>query len=515
MARLTLVEFRRGLPPLSFFMSFSFFPSKQVEDVNTIQTTTQMPNVFVVPPEEDQTPPWCFFDAENPALSQVVERPETPEIAVLDLSYDDDIPIYRRNPHPDSVVPTPKGIETVSVVQALLRGNADDDDADDSDSEFEQDMVLEDNSRVTHDSHRQESARTFRDVADDSDVIEVVRLNRKDYSSEDPEEIRSIQSASERKRTTTLKYRASKVFRSLRGSLRSSKPPVQDVFKSPPSISSSQSTDTHSRTRTPTMSRRGTLILSQLFTSPSPSLKSRNSMTSFDEPISSPTEVSLSPLLPPQSKPVTEVISRRSSLYAAEAQDEARLRASSPTPTTTSTKSSIRRFSIMNLQRLFSFSSSAPSSASQTDASVPFDDSGRATPTPRSNAPTPRSSVTTTSGPQTPTSSEGISSAYILSTQDASDLPAFMGFDSAFDANVGVNLGLGLGLDLDSSSYSQQATPRKKLLSDSLWRSKASKKAKPASRNARDEAGDDSLEMRLDSFHFDDLSFDADEFQAT
>jgi hypothetical protein len=503
MARLTLVEFRLHTYPLSFFMSFSFPPTKQVEDAN-IQT---MPNVFVVPPEEDQTPPWCFFNAENPALSQVVD-PETPEIAVLDLPYDDDTPIYRKNSHPDSVVPTPKGIETTSVVQALLRGEADDDD-DDSDSDFEQED-LEDDPCVTHDSHRQESARTVRDVADDSDVIEVVRLSRKDCSSEDPEEIRSIQAASERKRTTTLRYRASKVFRSLRGSLRSSKPPVQDVFKSPPSISSSQSMHTHSRARTPTMSRRGTLILSQLFTSPSPSLKSRNFMASFDEPISSPTETSPPPL-PPQSKPLKQIISRRSSLYAAEAQDEARLQAASPTPTTTSTKSGIRRFSIMNLQRLFSFSSSAPSSASQTDASVPFDDSGRATPTPRSNAPTPRSSVTTTSGPQTPTSSEGKSSAYILSTQDASDFPAFMGFDSVFDANVGLNLGLGLGLDLDSGS----ATPRKKLSSESRWRPKALKKAKPTSQNSYDEAGDDGLEMRLDSFHFDDLSFDADEFQAT
>jgi len=511
MARLTLVEFRLQTFPLSFLMSFSFPPSKQVEDVN-VQT---MPNVFVVPPEEDQTPPWCFFNAENPALSQVVERPETPEIAVLDLAYNDDTPVYRTNPHPDSVVPTSKGIETISVVHALLRGEADgdDDDDNDSDSEFEQED-LEDDPCVTHNSHRQESARTVRDVADDSDVIEVVRLSRKDCSSQDSEEIRSIQAASERKHNTTLRYRASKVFRSLRGSLRSSKPPVQDIFKSPPSISSSQSTHTHSRARTPTMSRRSTLILSQLFTSPSPSLKSRNSMASFDEPISSPTETSPPPL-PPQSKPLKKIMSRRSSLYAAEAQDEARLQAASPTPTTTSTKSGIRRFSIMNLQRLFSFSSSAPSSASQIDASVPFDDSGRATPTPRSNAPTPRSSVTTTSGPQTPTSSEGKSSAYILSTQDASDLPAFMGFDSAFDANVGLNLGLGLGLDLDSSSYSQQATPRKKLSSDSRWRPKALKKAKPTSQNSYDEAGDDGLEMRLDSFHFDDLSFDADEFQAT
>ncbi|KIM48944.1 hypothetical protein M413DRAFT_90872 [Hebeloma cylindrosporum] len=232
-------------------------------------------------------------------------------------------------------------------------------------------------------------------------------------------------------------------------------------------------------------------------------------MTSFDEPLSSPTEHSPSPPFLPQNKPVTEIVSRRSSLYTAEAQDEARLQAASPTPTTSSTKSGIRRFSIMNLQRLFSFSSSAASTASQMDDSVPFDESGRATPTPRSNAPTPpsaASSVTTTSGPQTPTSSE--SSAYILSTQHASDVPAFTGFDSAFDSNVGLNLGLGLGLDLDSVSYSQQATPRKRLPSDSRWRP-SFKKAK-STPDSHDEAGE--LEMRLDSFHFDDLSFDADEF---
>jgi hypothetical protein len=169
----------------------------------------------------------------------------------------------------------------------------------------------------------------------------------------------------------------------------------------------------------------------------------------------------------------------------------------------------------MNLQRLFSFSSS------EVDVSIPFD-AGRATSTPRSNAsisPSATSSVTT-SGPQTPTTSEGMPSVHILSTEDASELPAFMGFDSAFDANAGLGLGLGLGLDLDSSSRSmdsRQATPWKKFPSSSSWGSltpKASSKAKTTSRNARDEDGDSSLEMRLDSFHFDDLSFDADRFQA-
>lgn len=60
-------------------MSFSFFPSENPpppcsEDDAGANPPVQMPTVFVTPPEEDETPAWCFFDAENPTLSRAGEK---------------------------------------------------------------------------------------------------------------------------------------------------------------------------------------------------------------------------------------------------------------------------------------------------------------------------------------------------------------------------------------------------------------------------------------------------------
>ncbi|KAF8964655.1 hypothetical protein BDZ97DRAFT_1814926, partial [Flammula alnicola] len=470
-------------------MTTPFFPSKKphvfrasLEGGTATNTNMQMPNVFVVPPEEDETPAWCFFDADNPALSQVVERPETPDITILAFPSDNDTPVFSRNSPGsiDSAIMPRRSLESISVVEALMNHEAHGDDDSDNDSGFGRDS-------------RDERHTNLRDAADDSDVIEVVKVNER----------QSLQAFSEYKRSVTLKSRASKVFKSLKGSLRSSKPRAQDIFPSVPS--SIQITQTAERTpqetlprpRTPTISRRGSRILSQY-------------ASSFTSPSSSaPNSILSNPL------------SRRPSLYSAEAQDEARLQAASPTPTTSSSKSS-SRFSILNLQKLFSFSPPAPSSTVPVATPFAFPDSG-ATPALRSSSCTPRSdaSSVSTSAPQTPTSTEEVTPVRLVSRKDTADFPAFNSFESVFDANGGLNLGLGLGLSLDStsSSGSQQTTPRKSFGSSSTissWGSitpKRFSKAPIRRSQGHDDDGDEgdtSLEMRLDSLHFDSLSFDAD-----
>ncbi|KDR73418.1 hypothetical protein GALMADRAFT_251074 [Galerina marginata CBS 339.88] len=497
-----------------------------------------MPNVFVVPPEEDHTPPWCFFDAENPALSQIMERPETPEIGNLSFPSDDDTPtLSRHRPGAiDTAIMPRRSTETVSVVDALMseEGHANEDS--DSDSEFEGDMNFPDHSHAIQESNRSEPSRTHdREPANDSDVIEVVKVSRRKSSSDEQhdQERQSLRAFSDYKRTTTLKSRASKVFKSLKGSLRSSKPRVQDIFPLAPSSSSSSQIsqepesvnhppqETVPRPRTPIVSRRGSRILSQLFVAPS--LKSRSSVSSFDDSPSSPelNPVS-SPPFSPQSDFTSNAPSRRSSFYNRADHDEARLKATSPTPTMAS-YSNKRRFSIMSLQKLFSFSSSTPNPHSHTASPVSFDEPDRATPIPRSTSCTPpsaASSVTTVSalsGPQTPTSTE-VTPEPLVRSKDSTDLPVFDSFDSVFEKNAGLNLGL--GLSLDSSPYPQPTTaPGGFSASGSLgsWGSithniKPSAKASSQIPRTHDDPGDTSLEMRLDSFHFDSISFDAGQF---
>ncbi|PPQ89052.1 hypothetical protein CVT25_006425 [Psilocybe cyanescens] len=482
-----------------------------------------MPNVFVVPPEEDQTPPWCFFHAENPELSQIAEQSETPEhSAVFEMSADSPSQNFSRD-----VGSMPgKNFETVSIVEALLR-NRDEGDDSESETSFEGEIeVGEDEDEDAHsiqENDRHESSRDHdRGSADDSDVIEVVKVSRRKSLAEDRGDSQSVRAFSEFKRSGTLKSRASKVFRSLRGTLRS-KPRAQDIFPPPlPTRRASQKSrkaepserETVARPRTPTISRRGSGVLSQLFTAPS--IKPRTSISSFNERISVPDETDQppSPPMSPQSSHFGSVpLSRRTSVYTLGQEDETRLRAASPTPTTISSKSTNRRrsFSIM---KLFSFSSSntastAPASPMPT-ATIPYDESDRATPTQHSNSSTPSatSSISTVSSPQpqTPTNSEEITPVRLVTKDESTEPPMFGNFDSVFETNVGLNLGLGLSLDdlNESSISSQQTTPRKSERSNNGGPSRTG--------YSHDDSGDTSLEMRLDSFHFDDLSFDANRF---
>jgi len=480
----------------------------------------QMPNVFVVPPEEDQSPTWCFFDAAHPALSQIIDRPQTPDIHVFSFSDSNDPPSFGTDSpvSTDSFIASRYSTETRSVVEAL-----DDEDEGniyhdvDTDSEYEHDTEL----------RGALSSVPFgaRDIANDSDVIEVVKVRRTKHQADDEPQI--VPLASELKRSKTLKSRASKAFRSLKGSLRTSRPRAQDVFSSVKSNSHHYSdivtppmSNTSPRPPTPSLSRRGSRILSQLFISPS--LKSRSSISldelSQPEPVffpstSSPTETNFV-----SASSTIDHLSCHSSIYEnGSLKDEARLKAGSPVPTATTDfkKTKYRRFSILSLHKLFSFSSPAsPSPASPI--SLTFDDSTCTTPTLRSTSCTPSSITSVCTSPQTSANIEdGLSMHPLSRGQDTTIL----------DLDEVLNLGLGLSVDnfCDSGS-SEEHTPQRTFrpsLESRISTSSSLEKITPYPPLTsgpgvfKHEPGDLSFEMRLDSLHFDSISFDADHFFST
>ncbi|KAF8160599.1 hypothetical protein BJ912DRAFT_935888 [Pholiota molesta] len=350
-------------------------------------------NVFVTPPEEDETPAWCCFDADNPAFSQVMENPDSPDITVLAFP-------------PTSIPPDSTEIPTLWT--------PDDDIDSDTESDYGREATLEDDPQAIRESTRHQP-RDPRNAADDSDVIEVVK----------------------------------DVF--------APSPPVPSLPKYPDTQPLPRE-EAPSRPRTPTVSRRGSKILTQLFTAPS--LKSQSSMSSFDDQAAASPRQSIT-------SPTSSVFSignptslHNPSIYSAAMQDEARLQAASPTPTTSSSKSATRRFSMQSLQKLFSFSSASPAPPISVTTPIMHDDSSRTTPTPRSTSSTPPSVLSSTSGPQTPTSSEEVTHVRLVSRKDTADIPGFDSFESVFDTNVGLNLGLGLGLNLDPD-LDVEKTPRK------------------------------------------------------
>ncbi|GLB35276.1 hypothetical protein LshimejAT787_0208410 [Lyophyllum shimeji] len=384
----------------------------------------QMPNVFVIPPAEDESPAWCCFDAtEAPFLAT------DPDIPFLDhalsaFQAESQLPVLHRDTGPftsdNPVIMPRKSGGTRSIMDVLMN-----DDYPESDDEM--DLHLD------HDVFASD-----RGPGNDSEVVEVIKVRR---HTDDIEE-RTSAPMPHTKPSSSFKSRASKAFASLRnvgkGSLRS-KPKAQDIITSRPV----GEREPRPRSQTPTVSGRGS-ILSQLF-SPPPTLQSRSSVSSFDAARASSESQS-----PPStgkyfSSPYNQSPSDRrhgpllpsSSSLNLEHQD---IRSPSPTPST-QTRSNRRRFSMMNLQRIFSFS--------QADE---FSDI------------TPSSMSRASSGPSTSSSS-------------------------------------------GANTPTEESTPRLNSEDHGLLTEKSNFPAVPAPG-----PGEISFEMRLDSLHFEALSFDADRF---
>ncbi|PPR01220.1 hypothetical protein CVT24_006047 [Panaeolus cyanescens] len=678
-----------------------------------------MPNVMVHPPEEEDTPAWCLYDAAQPQRSHSFHQHHHPlfnhhyqqNAPPYAFSADDASPEYSQEQFNEMHRPT----GSVAMINSSgsphgnshdhqrsfvdLLENNDGQEPFGSDSEYGDD--IDDDAETLEDPYHQQAQQgssRMRDAANDSDVIEVVKVSRRNRNSEGQQHKQQTMSL---QKAATLKSRASKVFKSLLRS-KPSKTNVPDVPPLPasavpaarpssrssarrerdsqPNILSNNNNDvpnpsTISRSNSPTVSRKGSRVLSQLFSTPAakphqsvssleqaqppsptqPSSPQRPEPTPVPVPIASPPVVGSRPSYASLGKsshrssvyhesqppPRESYSTHRESLYEpTEALDQARLNASSPTPTTASTASkATRRFSKLNLARLFTFSGPSSSSTGVTSNSNPTpavegpssatstaisshsalspvdpvataapskdeievqecDESGRTTPTSRNASqasPSAASSVSTstattvstsktanttgsesssasdsTSGPQTPITSEPeLASVKVVNPPSslASSPPSIYSLDSyrsrdhepavpihnldsifETDKSLSLSLNLGLGIDLgggtvgrdsydgiakgrpSTSSTSTSNTSKKRISSAGAFGSFISGKrgsrvfsapggmmrghSKQSMDKMQEDDKEEELEMRLDSLHFEELSFDMDKFKA-
>ncbi|KIJ69519.1 hypothetical protein HYDPIDRAFT_185266 [Hydnomerulius pinastri MD-312] len=417
----------------------------------------RMPHVFVIPPEEEQqdNPPWCCFDADE-LPDNNGDFPSNPDIHFLDVPYllqqqqpDLATPVFRRGSidEPAPRVVMPKKLEKKQRPESV--------------------RIIE-NKNVLRGRQR--------DAREDSDVIEVVKVKRSKEALADPEENTKM------KRSKTFKARATKALQSIKNVGKSSrKPHVKELWTSSESmpgifkgvqeqIRQQQEQMDQQPPATPnrkgSLSRRNSRSLSQMFQSvkaprpESPLLTRTTSPTLPPEPphmLPSATSSSLAYLKNSDTSPsVNEALTPATT-------DEMVDRPASPSP---SVKKNNRRFSVLELHKLFSFSSSSPDDPSPASAGAPF-------PPPR-NISVPSTSTSTMSS-------------------DYPDVPVEEG------AYAAVHF-----LDLDKADQKLVASRYHQAMDtdeDEL----------PLPRRPRDF----SFEMRLDSLHFDSLSFDPEEFDVS
>ncbi|KAF5357870.1 hypothetical protein D9756_001824 [Leucocoprinus leucothites] len=278
------------------------------------ESALQNPDIFVVPPEEDQTPTWCCYNSQQ-NLADEDEQEYTLRYPQAS-SY---TPYFHRDASGSEglILPARNGSsETRSIVDAL--GDADDfsdSDHEPSDMELEEDEEndgilpeMETDYRRTrqHRHYTQEFGVQLRpprlEADNDSDIVEIVKVRRKSAFINDPDGNIYASSGSVR-HGSTLRSRATKAFQSLRGSLRTSsraasgsqdlegslssgrsksslgfrsksrsKPRAQDIFSPVENIPQP------ARSHTPELLRRSSGRISEFF---GPALKRRASAASF------------------------------------------------------------------------------------------------------------------------------------------------------------------------------------------------------------------------------------------
>ncbi|ESK82936.1 hypothetical protein Moror_11828 [Moniliophthora roreri MCA 2997] len=416
-----------------------------------------MPKVYVIPPEEDDCPPFCCFDATQSTPHTLTQADLEAPGSALDIVYHAmplamDIPTFYR-----------KDIHSTDVVMPRRRSTID------NHGPYNNDITVRGNS-----------------PGDDSEIIEVIKVRRNSESQPVTESVS--------KQSKGFKARASKAFSSMRNVGRSA-----SRNKKKEEMEEMEDSE-YSRAPSPTpMSRRPSMILTNLF-SRSPSLRTSSSFDSFAES-SSPSPASPLPTPP-------DTISTSSSLsiqihnppsadmhsfvpYSSDTEDDdedevydpdyddpqATPRAHRPTsPTSQSSKSGRRRFSVMNL---FSLASSQPIIA--TSPSTPIlPVMSRDSTDPSSESTT--STSTSSTGPPTPVDEPFPPPRTSTSNSLLKRVTSFS------KRKEGVRKSQ--SLDLEPQSEPVIAVP-----------------------STVNEADLSFGEMRLDSLHFSELSFDADKFE--
>ncbi|KAG0705214.1 hypothetical protein DFH29DRAFT_908104 [Suillus ampliporus] len=196
--------------------------------------STRMPHVFVIPPEEEhsQNPPWCCFDADLPPENST--SIDTTSANQPDIFFDVPFLLHQPEPtpliHPEQPDASPVDIpQPKSSTPSCRTGKC----QRPQHINISQ-MRVNDQARIVQ-----------HDVREDSDVIEIVKVKRsKDHRSNHTDHVPPSPSNPEPqlKRSKTFRARASRAFQSIknvsltRGKQLNTKPHVKDLWTSTESM---------------------------------------------------------------------------------------------------------------------------------------------------------------------------------------------------------------------------------------------------------------------------------------
>lgn len=395
--------------------------------------TSRMPHVFVIPPEEEQqeNPPWCCFDADKANDSADCSPASRHDIHLFNVPYTSQPPQTSAG-SPPICVPVAGPPRTKPVTSKKLEKK----------QRPEAVKIVE----------KAVERGGCRDVREDSDVIEVVKVKRGKDDLTDPEE------HSKMKRTKTLKARATRAFQSIKNVGKGSrKQRIKDLWTSnegvPGAFKGMQEHIRHQEEQlqqsppvmSPPLSLSNSRSLSQIFQSakpPQPPSAIASGLTSQNLPSFSPSP-------------------SRDSCSSLSKNLEPEPTSTEPTTPKPSTKN--KRFSVRELHKVFTFPSSSPDTRPPTPQTAP-------TPPPARNDSVPSMATST------------VSSDYDDPVDDAYGTVQF--FNHRADQKSATMRHRPAVID-DEDDYGTLLPGRPRDLS---------------------------FEMRLDSLHFDSLSFDPEEF---
>lgn len=239
--------------------------------------SARVPHVFVIPPEEEhsQNPPWCCFDADLPP-----ENSRSIEVSSAnqpDILFDVPFLLHESEPTPSFHHEQPTASPVV-VPQSRS-----------STSSSRSEKHQHPHHIIISSMHNNDLIRVVQhDVREDSDVIEVVKVKRpKDNKSNRTDHVPPSLSSQEPqlKRSKTFRARASRAFQSIKNvSLKNnSKPHVKDLWTSTESMPGIFKGVLHSREDVPpTASRKlSSLFQKQTFASSPEGILSSSTTTSL------------------------------------------------------------------------------------------------------------------------------------------------------------------------------------------------------------------------------------------
>lgn len=346
---------------LSSSTSVSGIYSRQISAPHPSQDMSlhQIPDVFVIPPEEEQdiNPPFQYYNASQAGVAAT-----SPDIDALDVALGlfqqtdgNRAPVFHRYhsaESQDTIIMPKRSPSRQSMLEA---------------------DVVDDDITRSHSSNR----RAF-----DEDVVEVIKVRRNEGMSD----------ISHGKQTTmrkskTFRARASQALRSIKNVGKPNRKPVTDIW---PAAGNDENFDhtqaqVSDRASTPNLSRRKSATLSQLFGTARGN--SRSSMNTPD-PMAVKPSLSYESSLPTPRRASTSLLDRTNTPKVEEngTQDDI------AKPTLSKRKSFRNRISVLDLQRLFTPSTPGvaapeierenprPSSRASKRESIPFSLSSRFTP---------------------------------------------------------------------------------------------------------------------------------------